>query len=70
MQLDFAVRPFRARRFQPIGIVTVREIRLIVRAARFISGVGADGNDSRENQHVSQLAREVQRLIGPLAAVA
>jgi len=69
VQLDFAIRPFCARGLQPVGVVTVREVRFIMCAARFVSGMRAYGDHSRKNQHVSQLTREVQRLVGPFAAI-
>src|SRR5438445_6080818 len=59
VELNFAVDPLRPRRFQPVRIVAFREIRFIVRAARFVSGVRADRDHARQNQHIAQLACEV-----------
>src|SRR6202040_1011812 len=35
---DIVVHPLRARGLQPIGVVALRKIRLVVRAARLIAG--------------------------------
>src|SRR6267154_148022 len=37
-KLNVVVRPLRARGLQPINVVTLRKIRLVMRAARLIAG--------------------------------
>src|SRR5438270_6569540 len=57
-------------RFQEIGVITFREIRLIVRAARFIATQSALCHHPRQLQHVVKLAGEHERRIRPMAAIA
>jgi len=40
-----------------------------VGAARFVAGKGAEGDDAGQEEHVFELAGEIERLIGPLGAV-
>src|SRR5713226_6831282 len=69
-KLNVVVHPLRARGLQPVDIIAVRKIRLVVRPARFVARQRPQRDNSRQNNHVFQLAREVQRLVRPLRAVA
>src|SRR5271155_3433390 len=42
-QLNVVVHPFCARGLEPVGVVAIREIGFVVRAAGFVAVVGPDG---------------------------
>src|SRR6266568_3556563 len=69
-ELDFVVHPFSARGLQPVGVVPVGKVRLVMGAARLVTGQRAKRDHPRQDQHVLQLAGEVQCLVRPLRAVA
>src|SRR6266487_2102975 len=69
-ELDFVVHPFSARGLQPVGVVPAGKVRLVMSAARLVARQRAKRDHPRQDQHVLQLAGEVQRLVRPLRAVA
>ena len=58
------------RRLQEILVVAVGEVRLVVRAARFVSHARALRDHARQLQHVVKLAGEDHAGVRPLRAVA
>src|SRR6267143_5586694 len=48
-KLDIVVHPLRARGLQPIGVVTLRKIRLVMRPAGLVTGQRADRDDPRQD---------------------
>src|SRR6266487_689214 len=69
-ELDFVVHPLSARGLQPVGVVPAGKVRLVMSAARLVARQRAKRDHPRQDQHVLQLAGEVQRLVRPLRAVA
>src|SRR4051794_26945231 len=54
---------------QELLVIAIREVRLVVRAARFVTQKGTLNDDAREFEHVVELARERKTCIGPLRAI-
>src|SRR5205807_8362089 len=65
-QLDVAIDPLRARRLQPVGVIAVRELRLVVRAARFVASQRTQCDHARQNQHVFQFSGQMERFVRQL----
>src|SRR4029077_7085797 len=69
-ELDVVIHPFCPGGLQPVGVVAIRKIGLVVRAPGFVAVERTDGDDAGQDQHILELAREVQRLIRPPRAIA
>src|SRR6266508_5463794 len=63
-------RKVRLGRLQEPLVVALRKIRLVVRAARFVAQERTLGDHARQLQHVVELPRKHERLVGPHRLVA
>src|SRR6266705_6493018 len=55
---DFVVHPLSARGLQPVRVVPVGKVRLVMSAARLVTGQRAKRDHPGKDQHVLQLAGE------------
>ena len=62
-------RPLGDRRLQKTLVVALWKLRLVVRAARLVAGQRALHDGARQVQHVLELPRERDKLVGPVRAV-
>src|SRR5579885_1109776 len=69
-QLDFAVYIFGACRFKPIGVIAIGEFRFVMSASRLVTSQCAECDDSRQQKHIPQFARKIERLVGPFRSIA
>src|SRR5580704_1504583 len=69
-ELDVVVHPFCAGGLEPVSVVAIREIGFKVRTAGFVAIERTYSDHAGQDQHILQLAREVECLIGPAGAIA